>query len=104
MFAIIKTSGSQYKVTKNSVIKVNKICGFPGESVEFNEVLMIGDYSRPSLIGTPLVRGASVTATILEHDRDNKIIVFKKKRRQNYRRKHGHKQQITKLKIVEILI
>ena len=102
MFAVIKAGGKQYKVAKDSVIKVEKIDGKPGAKIEFSEVLMIGDSNKPSVIGTPTVKGASVTAEIVEQTRDPKIIVFKKKRRQNYRRKAGHKQEVTRVKILDV--
>ena len=102
MFAIVKTGGKQYKVEKNSVIEVEKIEGQTGSKVQLDEVLMIGESSKASFIGTPFVKGASITAEITGQFRDDKVIVFKKKRRQNYRRKHGHRQNLTELKIVEI--
>src|SRR5690606_32766090 len=102
MFAIIETGGKQYKVAKNAVLKIEKILGAPGEKIEFNQILMLGENSKASLIGTPLVKGASVTAEILGQGRDDKVIVFKKKQRQNYRRKYGHKQEMTEVKILDI--
>lgn len=102
MFAVIKTGGKQYKVTKNYVLRVEKLEGEPGSHVEFDHVLMIGESSKPSIIGSPVVKGASVTAEIVSQMRDKKIIVFKKKRRQNYRRKHGHRQDLTQVKILDI--
>ena len=97
MYAVIKTGGKQYRVTSGDVVKVEKLAGEEGKEVVFNEVLAMGD-----TIGNPLVAGASVKATILKQARDAKIIVFKKKRRQNYRRKNGHRQSITLVKITEI--
>lgn len=102
MFAVVKTGGKQYKVVKNSFIKVEKIDGEKGSKVELNEVLMIGQDSKASFIGTPMVKGARVTAEITNQLRDSKIIVFKKKRRQNYRRKAGHRQELTELRILDI--
>jgi large subunit ribosomal protein L21 len=102
MFAVIQTGGKQYKVAKNSVIKIEKIDGTPGSKVEFDQVLMIGESSKASFIGTPMVKGASVTAEIMDQLKDSKILVFKKKRRQNYRRKHGHRQELTEIKILDI--
>ncbi len=102
MFAVIKAGGKQYKVGKNSVIKVEKIDGAKGSMVQLDQVLMIGEDSKPSFIGTPMVKGALVTAEITNQLRDSKIIVFKKKRRQNYRRKAGHRQEMTELKILDI--
>lgn len=102
MFAVIKTGGKQYKVTKNYVLRIEKIEGELGSQVEFSDVLMIGETAKPSIIGSPIVKGASVTAEIVGQMRDKKILVFKKKRRQNYRRKHGHRQDITQVKILDI--
>lgn len=102
MFAVIKSGGKQFKVSKDSVIKVEKLEGEAGAKVEFSQVLMMGDATKASIIGTPLVKGAKVTGEILSQTRDPKIIVFKKKRRQNYRRKHGHRQDVTHVRIVGI--
>ena len=98
MYAVIKTGGKQYKVASGDVVKLEKIAGEEGKEVVFNEVLALDD-----TIGTPLVAGASVKAKVLKQTRDDKIIVFKKKRRQNYRRKNGHRQSITLVKITDIL-
>ena len=97
MYAVIKTGGKQYKVTTGDVVKIEKIAGEEGNEVIFNEVLALDD-----VIGTPLVNGASVKATVLKQAKDAKVIIFKKKRRQNYRRKNGHRQQITLVKITDI--
>ncbi|MFY9590214.1 50S ribosomal protein L21 [Rickettsia endosymbiont of Halotydeus destructor] len=102
MFAVIKAGGKQYKVGANSVIKVEKIEGELGSKIQLDQVLMLGENSKPSFIGTPLVKGACVTAEITNQFKDNKIIVFKKKRRKNYRRKAGHRQELTELKILDI--
>ena len=97
MYAVIKTGGKQYKVATGDVIKIEKIAGEEGGNVVFSEVLAKGD-----VVGTPLVAGASVKATIVKQAKADKVIVFKKKRRQNYRRKNGHRQNITIVKIGEI--
>ncbi|MCC8369035.1 MULTISPECIES: 50S ribosomal protein L21 [unclassified Rickettsia] len=102
MFAVIKAGGKQYKVGTNSIIKVEKIEGELGAKISLDQVLMIGENSKPSFIGTPMVKGAVVTAEITNQFKDNKIIVFKKKRRKNYRRKAGHRQELTELKILDI--
>jgi large subunit ribosomal protein L21 len=101
MFAVIRSGGKQYKVAKDDVIAVEKLAGEPGATIELAEVLMIGDGATVSA-GAPLVEGASVSATLVEHRRADKIIVFKKKRRHNYRRKNGHRQHQTVLRIMEI--
>lgn len=97
MFAVIRTGGKQYKVAPNDVIRVEKLPGAAGDTVTLDDVIMVGEK-----IGTPRVEGASVTATLLEQGRGEKIIVFKKKRRQNYRRKKGHRQDLTVLRITAI--
>jgi len=101
MFAVIRTGGKQYKVAKDDVIAVEKLSGEPGATIELGEVLMLGDGATVSA-GAPLVSGASVSATLIEQRRADKIIVFKKKRRHNYRRKNGHRQHQTVLRIDEI--
>ena len=98
MYAVIKTGGKQYNVTTGDVVKIEKIAGEEGKEVVFNEVLALD-----STIGTPLVKGASVKALVVKQAKDKKVIVFKKKRRQNYRRKNGHRQNITIVKITDIL-
>ena len=97
MFAVIKTGGKQYKVAPNDVIRVERLPGQAGDTVTLDQVLMVGDK-----IGAPMVAGASVTATLLEQARGDKVIIFKKKRRQNYRRKKGHRQDLTVLRITGI--
>ena len=101
MFAVIRTGGKQYKVAADDVITVEKLAGEAGATIEFGEVLMVGDGATVSA-GTPLVAGASVSAILVEQSRADKIIVFKKKRRHNYRRKNGHRQWFTEVKITGI--
>ncbi|MGH7113533.1 MAG: 50S ribosomal protein L21 [Stellaceae bacterium] len=101
MFAVIRTGGKQYKVAKDDLVTVEKLAGQPGEVIDFDQVLMIGDGAEIAT-GAPLVAGAAVSATVVEQSRAAKIIVFKKKRRQNYRRKRGHRQYQTVLRITEI--
>ena len=101
MFAVIRTGGKQYKVAKDDVISVEKLAGEPGAAIELGEVLMIGEGAEVAT-GTPLLEGALVSATVVEQSRAPKIIVFKKQRRKNYRRKRGHRQELTVLKIQEI--
>ncbi|WP_031554375.1 50S ribosomal protein L21 [Parvularcula oceani] len=100
MFAVVKTGAKQYRVASGDVIKVEKLDGEAGDSVTLDEVLMLGG-DNPQ-IGAPTVAGASVTASIVEQARDKKVIVFKKRRRQNYRRKKGHRQHMTVLRIEDI--
>ena len=100
-FAVIRTGGKQYRVTPNSVLKVEKLEAEAGATVTFHDVLAVGSEAGLTL-GAPTVPGASVSATVLEQTRGDKIIIFKKKRRQNYRRKRGHKQHLTVLRIGDI--
>jgi large subunit ribosomal protein L21 len=102
MYAVIKTGGKQYKVAKDDQLEVEKITGEPGDSVTLASVLLLGDGAETTA-GTPLIEGASVTAEVVEQKRTKKIIVFKKQRRKNYRRKHGHRQEVTLLKITDIV-
>ena len=101
MYAVIKTGGKQYRVAKDDIIKVEKLEGEAGDTVEFSDVLMVGGEGDP-VVGTPLVEGAKVTGELLEQGRGAKIIVFKKKRRHNYRRKKGHRQHLSVVRIKEI--
>ena len=102
MFAVIRTGGKQYKVAKDDVIAVEKLGGEPGAVIDFAEVLMIGGDGAEVATGAPLLAGATVSATVVEQSRGAKIIVFKKKRRHNYRRKKGHRQYQTVLRITAI--
>jgi large subunit ribosomal protein L21 len=101
MFAVIRTGGKQYKVANGDVIRVERLEGEAGVSITLSDVLMVSD-GTDLAIGTPTVAGASVTAELVAQDRGPKIIVFKKKRRQNYRRKNGHRQDLTVLRITGI--
>jgi large subunit ribosomal protein L21 len=100
MYAVIRTGGKQYRVVKDDVISVEKLVGEPGATIELGDVLAIGDGATLTT-GAP-ISGASVSATVVEHGRGDKIIIFKKKRRHNYRRKNGHRQAFTKLRIETI--
>jgi len=101
MFAVIKTGGKQYRVAAEDVIRVDRVNGQPGEIVEFGEVLVVGG-DVPQL-GTPTVAGATVAGEVLQHTRGDKVIAFKKRRRKNSRRKRGYRDEITVLRITEIL-
>ena len=101
MFAVFKTGGKQYRVAAEDVLKVGKVKGEPGEIVEFGEVLVVGGDSVS--LGAPTVAGATVAAEVLQQARGPKIIAFKKRRRKNSRRKIGHRQEFTLLRITEIL-
>ncbi|HXP12421.1 MAG TPA: 50S ribosomal protein L21 [Stellaceae bacterium] len=102
MYAVIRTGGKQYRVTQNDVIFVEKLAAEPGSSITLDEVLMVGDEGAAVKAGVPLVSGASVTAQVLEQKLDDKVLIFKKKRRHNYRRKRGHRQALTVLRITGI--
>ena len=101
MFAIVKTGGKQFKVEKGAVLRVEKLDVKKGDKINLDNVLLIDD-GKKRQIGTPEVKGATVKAEVLEQDKDPKITIFKKKRRQNYRRTKGHKQRKTVLKITDI--
>ena len=101
MFAVFKTGGKQYRVVAEDVLKVDKVKGEPGEIVEFGEVLVLG--GDGVTLGAPTVAGAAVAAEVLEQARGPKIIAFKKRRRKNSRRKRGHRQEFTLVRITEIL-
>ncbi len=100
MFAIVKTGGKQYRVGVGNQITVERLAGEVGAAISLDQVLAVG--GEAPKVGTPVVAGASVTAKIVQQPRGTKIIVFKKKRRKNYRRKRGHRQELTVLKIEEI--
>src|SRR5579863_8059514 len=102
MFAIVRTGGKQYKVAKDDVISVEKLVGEPGSTVTLDDVLMIGE-GASAHAGNPTLAGASVSATVVEHIRTDKVLVFKKKRRHNYRRKNGHRQTLTVLRVTDIV-
>eukprot|EP00752_Nemacystus_decipiens_P019630 g17686.t1 len=102
MFAVIKTGGKQYKVAADDVIQIEKLGGEPSEQVVFDNVLMVGGDAGVT-VGAPLVEGASVVGELVENKRGRKIIIFKKRRRQNSRRKNGHRQEFSVVKITDIL-
>ena len=101
MFAVIKTGGKQYRVAAKDVITVEKIKGEPGDIVEFAEVLLLGGDSP--VVGSPTVSGATVAGEVVEQTRGPKVIAFKKRRRKNSRRKRGHRQELSVIRITEIL-
>ncbi len=102
MFAVIKTGGKQYKVAENDIIKVEKLEGEAGDNILFDNVLMVGSDADVA-IGAPLVDGATVAAELVETKKQKTIIIFKKKRRHGYRRRNGHRQLLTTVRITEIL-
>jgi len=102
MYAVVKTGGKQYRVEKDDVLTVEKLAGDAGATVELEHVLAIND-GKGLTVGTPLLKGARVAATVLEQKKADKVVIFKKKRRKNYRRTKGHRQQITVIRINDIL-
>ena len=100
MYAVIKTGGKQYRVSEGDTLRVEKLDGEVGSKLELDEVLMVG--GDKVAVGSPTVKGAKVTAEITAQDRAKKIVVFKMKRRKNYRRKQGHRQPFTEIRITGI--
>lgn len=100
-YAVIETGGKQYRVEKDTVLSIETLECEPGQTVEFDRVLAVSDGSTLT-VGAPVVNDAKVTASVLENYRDKKITVFKKKRRKGYRKKQGHRQGLTKIKIDSI--
>ena len=101
MFAVIKTGGKQYRVAEDQMLQIEKVAGEPGQIIQLSDVLMLGG-DKPQF-GSPMVSGASVAAEVLSQSRGPKIIAFKKRRRKNSRRKRGHRQEFTLIRITEIL-
>ena len=101
MYAVLKCGGKQIKVAKGDTVSVERLSAEAGETVTLDNVMMIVD-GENFTVGTPVVEGATVTASVVEQIRDKKVIIFKKKRRQGYKRKKGHRQYLTVLKIEEI--
>lgn len=98
MYAVIRTGGKQYRVVKGGVLDIERLPGDAGDELSFDEVLLVGDEGHTE-VGRPLVDGACVKGTILDQKRDKKIVVFKMKRRKTYRRKQGHRQELTRVRI-----
>ncbi len=101
MFAVLKTGGKQYKVSEGDLVQVEKLAGNVGDEVSLDQVLMVGE-GKDLKVGSPYVEGCTVTGVVTNQFRDKKILVFKFKRRQKYRRKNGHRQSLTELKITSI--
>ncbi|MBB3463720.1 50S ribosomal protein L21 [Rhizobium sp. BK377] len=102
MFAVIKTGGKQYRVAANDVLTIEKLEASAGDSIEFTEVLVIGE-GADAAIGAPFVTGASVKAEVVDQTRGKKVIAFKKRRRQNSKRSRGHRQHHTVVRITDIV-
>jgi large subunit ribosomal protein L21 len=101
MFAVIKTGGKQYRVVAEDILRVDRVAAEPGSVIEFSEVLVVG--GDATTLGAPTVAGATVAAEVLDHVRGPKVIAFKKRRRKNSRRKRGHRQEFSLVRITEIL-
>lgn len=101
MFAVVDIAGQQFKVSENATYYVPRLSDKPEAVVTFSNVLVVGD-DKKTKIGSPSISGAKVTAKVLEHLKDDKVIVFKKKRRKGYRKFNGHRQQLTKIEITKI--
>src|ERR1044071_6689972 len=104
MYAIVETGGKQYRVKPGDTVAVERLTGEPGETLDLERVLLVGDNGDAPRIGTPGVTGAVVRAEVLEHVRGEKIIVFRYKSKVRYRRKTGHRQALTRLRITDILL
>jgi large subunit ribosomal protein L21 len=103
MYAFFKTGGKQFRAEPGATLRVPSLDAEPGDSIEFDEVLLTGDGDDVS-VGTPVVEGAKVKAEVLRHGRHDKIIVFKRKRRKGYRRKQGHRQDFTEIRVDEVVV
>lgn len=101
MYSIIETGGKQYKVSEGDIIKIEKIQGKVGDQIELKDVLLVCQGSDIK-VGNPKLENAKVMGEILDHDKDKKVVVFKHKRRKNYRKKQGHRQEFTNIKITSI--
>lgn len=102
MYAVIKTGGKQYRVAQDDVLTVERLAGDAEQTIEFSDVLMVGEGDNVK-VGSPTVAGAKVVAQVVEQARGPKLIAFKKRRRKSSRRKRGHRQDLTKVKITEIV-
>ncbi len=102
MYAVVKTGGKQYRVAKDDILRIERLPGDEGDTITLSDVLLVGDGDDVT-VGSPLVDGASVAAEIVRQMRDKKVVIFKKRRRQNYRRKKGHRQHLTEVKVTDIL-
>ena len=104
MFAVFKNGGKQYKVQENQVLKLEKIDAALGAEIKLDEVMMMGESEAKISVGAPYIKGASVTIQVVDQDKDDKVIIFKKRRRKNYRRKNGHRQPISLVKVISITL
>lgn len=103
MYAVFETGGKQYRAEPGTKVRVPSLGAEPGSTVTFDRVLLAGDGSTVQ-VGAPLVSGATVTAEVLRHGRDKKVIIFKRKRRKNYRKKQGHRQGFTEIRVSQVAL
>ncbi len=103
MYAVFQTGGKQYRAEPGDRVRIPTLAAEPGETVTFDRVLLASDGSEVS-VGLPLVKGASVTAEVLRHGRDKKVIIFKRKRRKGYRKKQGHRQGFTEVRVSQVVL
>jgi large subunit ribosomal protein L21 len=104
MYAVFKTGGKQFRAEPGTRIRIPSLDAEPGDSVTFDHVLLAGDGDETVQVGTPMVDGASVKAEVLRHGRADKVIVFKRKRRKGYRKKQGHRQNFTEIRVEEVAL
>ena len=104
MYAVFETGGKQFRAEPGARLRIPSLDVEPGDSVTFDHVLLAGDGDEKVQVGTPVVEGASVTAEVVRHGRGDKVIVFKRKRRKGYRRKQGHRQNFTEIRIDEVAL
>lgn len=102
MYAVIRTGGKQYRVAKDDVVRIEKLAGEPGDTITFDQVVMVGGEDGTQ-VGAPVVEGATVQGEVVDQTRNRKVLVFKKKRRKNYRRTAGHRQHVSVIRITDIL-
>ena len=104
MYAVFQTGGKQFRAEPGSRLRIPSLTAEPGDTVTFDEVLLAGDGEKNVQVGTPMVDGASVKAEVIRHGRAPKVIVFKRKRRKGYRKKQGHRQNFTEIRIDEVAL
>ena len=104
MFAVFKNGGKQYRVCENQIVKLEKLDAELGSEIKVDEVMMMESENAKIAVGAPYVKGASITLQVVDHAKDDKVIIFKKKRRKNYRRKNGHRQPNSFVKVMSITV
>jgi len=104
MYAVVEIAGNQYKIEKGDEIKVEKLDSEIGKNITFDRVLLVKEDENNISVGKPLVKGATIKAKILDHSKDNTVLIFKKKKRKGYQKMQGHRQQFSKIKIEDIIL